>query len=50
MQTAVWLETELVEWLDQEAINRERSRAWLINEAVRVRKQQLERRRKVSKE
>lgn len=46
IQVGIWMDPELVEWLDREASARDRSRAYLVNEAVRRRMQQLERRRK----
>lgn len=37
------LDTELMDWLDLEAVKRDRSRAWMLNEAVRQWKLRLER-------
>ena len=45
-QTAIWVETELLDWIDAEALRRDRSRAYIINEALRKRRSDLERRRK----
>lgn len=48
-QAKIWIETELLEWLDNEAETQDRSRAWLINDALRKRKNDLERRRKTNR-
>jgi hypothetical protein len=40
------LDVELVQWLDRECENRERSRSFVVNEMLRLRKAQLQRRRK----
>jgi len=36
---------DLIQWLDEEAANRERSRSWMILEAIRQWKDRLERER-----
>lgn len=41
------VDVELLAWLDGECITRERSRSFIVNEMLRLRKTQLERRRKV---
>jgi predicted transcriptional regulator len=38
--------SEMVEWLDREAAKRDRSRAWMLTEAVRQWRRRLERQRK----
>ena len=43
------LDQELVEWLDQEAPKRDRSRAWMINEAIRQWRKRIERERQARK-
>ena len=46
IQVQIWMEPDLVAWLDLEAVKRDRSRAYLVNEAVRRRMGTLESRRK----
>lgn len=41
-----WAEPDLLAWLDNEAERRDRSRGYLLNEAIRKRRQILERGRK----
>lgn len=45
-QVKIWIQNDLLEWLDSEAIKDERSRAFLINQALHYRRNELERRRK----
>jgi hypothetical protein len=42
----VHLDFELLAWLDGEVVSRERSRSYLFNEMVELRRKQLQRRRK----
>lgn len=44
----VHVDVDLVEWLDGECLNRERSRSFIVNEILRLRRSQLMRRRKGS--
>lgn len=46
VQIKVYVDAELVTWLEYEETNRERSRSYMVNEALQVRKKSLERRRK----
>jgi len=45
-QTKVWIDNDLLSWLDAEAIRQDRSRAYLINQALEQRRKILEARRK----
>ncbi len=40
------VDVELLQWVDSECVNRERSRSFVINEMIRLRRSQLLRRRK----
>lgn len=42
----VWIQNDLLEWIDNEAEKRERSRAFMVNEACRQRMDRLEKQRK----
>lgn len=42
IQVKVWIRKELIEWVDGEAERRERSRGFLINEAIGQRMQRIE--------
>lgn len=50
LKVQLWIDAELVEWIDNEATRRDRSRAYLVNEAVRQRMQRIERQRKPRRE
>lgn len=44
-QVKLWIRDELLQWIDNEAISQDRSRAWMINHALRDRMNRVERNR-----
>ncbi len=44
-QVLHYLDPEAVEWIDSEAVKRDRSRSWMMEEAIRQWRRRLERER-----